>query len=101
MGKSNLPYTNAVLQESLRMATITPMALPHFTTEDLEVRGYTIPKNSTIIADILNVHYNPNHWKDPEIFNPGRFYENATILSRMMTISFRFLLEKDIVLDNL
>ena len=42
--KSNLPYTNAVLQESLRMATITPMAVPHFTTEDLEVRGYIIPK---------------------------------------------------------
>ena len=35
-------------------------------------------QNSTIIADILNVHYNPNHWKDPEIFNPERFYENAT-----------------------
>ena len=42
--KSNLPYTNAVLMESMRIATIVPMALPHFTSEDIEIAGYLIPK---------------------------------------------------------
>ena len=42
--KSNLPYTNAVLMESMRIATIVPMALPHFNSEDMEIAGYLIPK---------------------------------------------------------
>ena len=60
--KSNLPYTNAVLQESLRMATITPMALPHFTTEDLEVRGYTIPKVKKSILLLKNYQICHKHY---------------------------------------
>ena len=60
--KSNLPYTNAVLQESLRMATITPMALPHFTTEDLEVRGYTIPKVKKSIILLKNYQICHKHY---------------------------------------
>ncbi len=44
--KVSLPYTNAVLMESMRMATIVPMALPHTATSDLEIGGYKIPKVS-------------------------------------------------------
>ena len=42
--KSKLPYTNAVLMESMRMGTIVPQALPHRALEDIEVKGYIIPK---------------------------------------------------------
>ena len=42
--KASLPYTNAVLMESMRMATIVPNALPHSAMEDIEFNGYTIPK---------------------------------------------------------
>ena len=66
--KPDLPYTNAVLLESMRIATIVPMALPHVTTEDIEVKEFIIPKDSIIFPDILNVHYDPEHWTDPEIF---------------------------------
>ena len=76
--KPDLPYTNAVLLESMRIATIVPMALPHVTTEDIEVKEFIIPKDSIIFPDILNVHYDPGHWKDPETFNPDRFYDEAT-----------------------
>ena len=76
--KPNLPYTNAVLLESMRIATIVPMALPHVTTEDIEVKEFIIPKDSIIFPDILNVHYDPEHWTDPETFNPDRFYDEAT-----------------------
>lgn len=44
--RASLPYTNAVLMESMRMATIVPNALPHRALEDIEVNGYIIPKVS-------------------------------------------------------
>ena len=42
--RTSLPYTNAVLMESMRMATIVPNALPHTATENISVNGYIIPK---------------------------------------------------------
>ena len=42
--KASLPYTNAVLMESMRMATIVPNALPHSAMEDIQYNGYIIPK---------------------------------------------------------
>lgn len=42
--KASLPYTNAVLMESMRMATIVPNALPHSATEEIQLNDYVIPK---------------------------------------------------------
>nr|AKH03513.1 cytochrome P450 3075B2 [Paracyclopina nana] len=73
-----LPYTNAVLMESMRMATIVPSALPHAATEDIQLNGYVIPKDSVILANLLHVHYDPTYWPNPDEFNPNRFYDEAT-----------------------
>ena len=41
--KTSMPYTNAVLMESMRMSTLVPH-VAHSTTDDIEVKGYVIPK---------------------------------------------------------
>ena len=76
--KANLPYTNAVLMESMRIATIVPMALPHCATEDMEIAGFHVPKNAIIFPDILNVHYDPEYFKNADTFDPNRFYDEDT-----------------------
>jgi cytochrome P450 len=76
--KTKLPYTNAVLMESMRMATIVPMALPHTATEDIDFKGYTFPKDTIIFANILHVHFDPKYWKNPDDFDPTRFYDEST-----------------------
>ena len=42
--RASLPFTNAVLMESMRMATIVPNALPHTAMEDIQIKDYVIPK---------------------------------------------------------
>ena len=42
--RASLPFTNAVLMESMRMATIVPNALPYTAMEDIQVKDYVIPK---------------------------------------------------------
>lgn len=40
----NMPYTNAVIHESLRMGNVAPLSLLHATGRDIQLEGYTIPK---------------------------------------------------------
>lgn len=44
--RKNLPYTDAVIHETQRLANIIPMALPHRTSQDVTFHGYFIKKVS-------------------------------------------------------
>ena len=40
----NLPYTNAVIHETQRVASVLPLSLPHTTKRDVTFQGYFIKK---------------------------------------------------------
>lgn len=40
--RKNLPYTDAVIHESQRLANIVPMAIPHKISRDVTFQGYFI-----------------------------------------------------------
>ncbi|KAI7803304.1 cytochrome P450 [Triplophysa rosa] len=44
--RKNLPYTDAVIHETQRLADIAPMSLPHITSRDVDFNGYFIKKVS-------------------------------------------------------
>lgn len=50
--RPSLPYLNAAIKETMRWHTSGPIAIPHFTNDDLEYRGYFIPKGTTLIPVI-------------------------------------------------
>ena len=67
-----LPYTQAVLEESLRICPPVP-AVPRQAAHDTALAGFPIPAGSRIIISIYNIHRHPACWPDPDTFNPERF----------------------------
>jgi len=74
--RTSLPYTDAVINEILRITSFLPLALPHSNMEkDVHFRGYTIPKGAYVFGNLLAVHRDPKLWKSPDKFDPDNFID--------------------------
>ncbi|EFX62803.1 hypothetical protein DAPPUDRAFT_67675, partial [Daphnia pulex] len=67
-----LPYTEAVLMEVMRIASITPLAVPHCAMKDTQLQGFTIPKGSVLAINLDSAFKDPTAWEEPETFRPER-----------------------------
>jgi cytochrome P450 len=68
----NLPYTEQVLQESMRLyPPVWNMSRQALT--DVKIGEYTIPKGSEVNLNTYAMQHNPNWWEEPEQFIPERF----------------------------
>ncbi|KAJ7520276.1 hypothetical protein O6H91_20G076200 [Diphasiastrum complanatum] len=68
----NMPYSSAVIQETLRLASIVPF-LTRKATEDVNYEGVLIPKGWLVQVCLQNFHVSPEYHKDPLKFDPSRF----------------------------
>ncbi|KAL7117057.1 hypothetical protein ACP275_03G047300 [Erythranthe tilingii] len=68
----NMPFTNKVILESLRMASIISFTFRE-AVEDVEYKGYHIPKGWKVMPLFRNIHHNPQFFADPQKFDPTRF----------------------------
>ncbi|XP_022090899.1 cytochrome P450 2J6-like [Acanthaster planci] len=71
--RSELPYTEAVLLELQRIGNIVPLGVPHRASENTTFQGYTIPKDTFIVANHWALHRDPKLFPEPEKFSPERF----------------------------
>ena len=67
-----LPYTLAVIKESLRLYPTIP-SCPRVTKEDTKLADYDIPRGSRILVSIYNIHRHRKFWSKPNEFQPERF----------------------------
>ncbi|KAF2993292.1 hypothetical protein E8E14_000680 [Neopestalotiopsis sp. 37M] len=75
----NLPMVRACGKEILRWWPITPFSVPHSNTEEDEYMGYRIPKDSTVLLNTWGIHFDPDRYKNPEVFDPTRYAgDNST-----------------------
>lgn len=75
--KQNLTYLNAVIQETQRLASLVPIAIPRVVSANFELNGYTFPKGSVILPNIDSVLHDKKIWGDPEKFRPERFLDTS------------------------
>ncbi|KAL8513915.1 hypothetical protein ACS0TY_013151 [Phlomoides rotata] len=68
----NMPITNKVILESLRMASIISFTFREAVT-DVEYKGCLIPKGWKVMPLFRNIHHNPELFSDPQKFDPTRF----------------------------
>jgi cytochrome P450 len=71
--RSRMPYTDATIQESMRVGTPVPINAPHSCLEDATLGGYTIPKGTTLFANTWAIHHDETLFPDPHSFRPERF----------------------------
>ncbi|MEO3766089.1 cytochrome P450 [Streptomyces sp. B5E4] len=72
-----LSYLDMVLREAMRLYPPGPYGARE-ATEDLKLGEYSVPAGTTIFYPFWAVHMNPEHWPDPEVFDPDRFTPEAS-----------------------
>lgn len=73
--RGSLPYLEATVAEILRIATTTPLSIPHKSTRDSSLGGFDIPKDTMMMTNLWAIHHDPEEWENPDVFNPGRFLD--------------------------
>ncbi len=68
------PYTDAVIQETLRLRPVFPM-VARAVRKPFELGGYTLPPGVTVMPAIVLIHRRPDVYPDPDEFRPERFLE--------------------------
>jgi cytochrome P450 len=72
---SKLPYLQAVVKENFRLHPAGPFLIPHKAEDDVEMCGFTVPKNAQILVNVWAMGRDSSIWQNPTLFSPERFLE--------------------------
>nr|CAI5855026.1 unnamed protein product [Callosobruchus analis] len=73
--KPDMPYTEATIWETLRMAS-SPI-VPHVASADTEIDGFAVPKDTMVFINNLELNMGEAYWSEPKKFMPERFISPA------------------------
>ncbi|KAK7316565.1 hypothetical protein RJT34_00125 [Clitoria ternatea] len=73
----NLPYLQNIIYETLRLYSPAPLLLPHRSSEEFNIEGFTIPRNTIVLINAWAIQRDPQFWSDSTCFKPERFEEEG------------------------
>ncbi|NXW89272.1 CP1B1 protein, partial [Alopecoenas beccarii] len=80
--RPRLPLLESFIYETLRYSSFVPIAIPHATTDDVELEGFHIPKGTVVFINQWSVNHDGAKWPDPQRFDPTRFLDAERRLDR-------------------
>ncbi|XP_068192578.1 cytochrome P450 2K1-like [Antennarius striatus] len=72
--RKNLPYTDAVIHEIQRVASVVPV-LSHQTSRDVTFQGYFIKKATPVLVLLSSSLHDEEEWEKPHTFHPAHFLD--------------------------
>ncbi|XP_031389225.1 3-epi-6-deoxocathasterone 23-monooxygenase CYP90C1 [Punica granatum] len=76
----SLPFTQNVINETLRLANIIN-AVWRKSTKDVEIKGYLIPQGWCVLASFISVHMDEENYENPYNFNPWRWEKTGAAVN--------------------
>ncbi|XP_037085040.1 cytochrome P450 2L1-like [Pollicipes pollicipes] len=73
--RSRLPYVEAVLLETQRLADITPLLVMHQSMAPVDVGRYRLPAGVQVMANVHSAHRSERLFPEPLQFRPERFLD--------------------------
>ncbi|HJY32857.1 MAG TPA: cytochrome P450, partial [Actinomycetota bacterium] len=83
----NLPYTQAVISESIRLRP-PAWALGRTAVAGHRANGYAIDQGSIVVVSPWLLHHDPRWWPEPEAFRPERWLDDDLGRPRYAFIPF-------------
>jgi cytochrome P450 family 110 len=77
MAICQLPYLNAVCQETLRMYPVIPIVFPRITKSAMTIVNYDFEVDTLLTPSIYLVHYREDLYPEPKQFKPERFLDRT------------------------
>lgn len=68
-----IPYISSLIKETLRYSSAQPISLPRQTVKDIIYKDSIIPSGTILLMNSFAANFDPNHFKNPFLFNPERF----------------------------
>ncbi|XP_028983043.1 steroid 17-alpha-hydroxylase/17,20 lyase [Betta splendens] len=71
--RGRLPYLEATIREVLRIRPVAPLLIPHVALSDTSIGDFAVRKGTRVIINLWSLHHDEREWRNPELFDPGRF----------------------------
>ncbi|XP_039995838.1 steroid 17-alpha-hydroxylase/17,20 lyase [Xiphias gladius] len=71
--RGSLPYLEATIREVLRIRPVAPLLIPHVALSDTSIGDFAVRKGTRVIINLWSLHHDEKEWKNPDLFDPGRF----------------------------